>query len=80
MILYEDERIKKYNSKLKKVRVMKGLTQEALAELSEVNIKSIAAYEQSPEKFTSASVSTVYKIADALGCDIEDVLNKEAIR
>ena len=79
MILYEDPKIAKFTSKLKKVRIMKGYTQEALAELSGVNIKSIASYEQNPEKLSSASVGTIYKLTDALGCDIEDVINKETI-
>ena len=40
MILYEDPKIAQYTSKLKKIRIMKGLTQEQLADLSDVNIKS----------------------------------------
>lgn len=79
MLLFEDPKISNYTSKLKKARVIKGYTQEILAELSEVNIKSIASYEQNPEKLSNASVSTVYKLADALGLEIEDILNKETI-
>ena len=79
MLLFEDPKIRNYTSKLKKARVIKGYTQEVLAELSEVNIKSIASYEQNPEKLSNASVSTVYKLADALGLEIEDILNKETI-
>ena len=77
MMLYEDPKIAKFKSKLKKARLIRGYTQETLAELADVNIKSIASYEQNPEKLTSASVSTVYRLADALGLDIEDILNKE---
>lgn len=79
MLLVEDPKISKYKSKLKKARITKGFTQEGLSELSEVNIKSIASYEQNPEKLISASVGTVYKLADSLGCEIEDILNKEII-
>lgn len=79
MILYEDPKISKYTSKLKKVRIIKGHTQESLSELADVNIKSIAAYEQNPEKLSSASVSTIYRLADALGVDIDDIINKETI-
>lgn len=77
MLLVEDPKIAKFTSKLKKARVIRGFTQEGLAELSNVNIKSIAAYEQNPEKLLSASVSTVHKLADAMNCEIEDLLNKE---
>lgn len=79
MKLVEDEKIAKYKSKLKRERLMKNHTQESLSQLSEVNIKSIAAYEQDPVKLSSASVGTVYKLADALGCDIEDIINKETV-
>lgn len=79
MLLVEDPKIKNFKSKLKKARVIRGFTQESLAELSQVNIKSIAAYEQNPEKMLSASASTSYKLAEALNCDIEDILNRELI-
>lgn len=75
ILLYEDPKLAKYNSRLKKARISKGYTQESLAELSGVNIKSIASYEQNPEKLNAASVSTVIKLADSLGCEIEDIIN-----
>ena len=74
MILYEDAKISSLKSNLKKARLIKGFTQEALAELSGVNIKSIASYEQNPEKLNAASASTVRKLSNALGCEIEDVM------
>ena len=60
MMLYEDPRIARFNSKLKKIRMIRGFTQESLSELSNVNIKSIAAYEQNPEKILTASSITLY--------------------
>ena len=79
MILYEDPKIAGFRSRLKKVRIVKGLTQEQLADLSDVNIKSIASYEQSPEKLSNASVGTIYKLANSLGCSIEDIVNPDAL-
>lgn len=79
LILYEDPKLAAINSKLKKARISKGYTQESLAELSGVNIKSIAAYEQNPSKLSSASVATVIKLCDSLGVDIEDIINKETV-
>lgn len=79
IMLYEDPKLAKIDSKLKKARISKGYTQESLAELSGVNIKSIAAYEQSPSKFNNASISTVMKLCYSLGVDIEDIINKETI-
>lgn len=79
MILYEDPKIRGIESKLKKARIIQGFTQESLSELSGVNIKSIASYEQNPVKLNAASVSTVIKLADSLGCEIEDIINKEKL-
>ena len=79
VILYEDPKLAKINSNLKKARICKGYTQESLAELSGVNIKSIAAYEQAPVKLSNASISTVMKLCDCLGVELEDIINKETI-
>lgn len=80
MKLVEEPRFDKYKSKLKKQRIYRGFTQESLADLSGVNIKSIAAYEQNSDKLMTASTSTVYKLANSLGCNIEDLLDIESIR
>lgn len=80
MLLYEDPKISKFKSQLKKARVIHGYTQESLAELSGVNIKSIASYEQNPDKLSTASIGTVIRLAEALGCEVEDIINKETIK
>ena len=79
MILYEDPRLAKINSNLKKTRMLRKLTQDELASLSGVNIKSLSAYEQQPEKLSNASISTVYKLSQALNCDVMDIINKECL-
>lgn len=79
IMLYEDPKLAKIESKLKKARICRGFTQESLAELSGVNIKSIAAYEQTPAKLANASVSTIMKLCDSLGVEIEDIINKDTI-
>ena len=77
MVLWEDPRLSKINSNLKKVRMLRKLTQDELAALSGVNIKSLSAYEQQPEKLSNASMTTVYKISQALNCDVMDIINRE---
>ena len=79
VMLYEDPKLAVINSKLKKARICKGYTQESLAELSGVNIKSIAAYEQNPAKLSNASVNTILKLCDSLGVDIEDIIKYETV-
>lgn len=78
-MLYEDPKLQKMNSELKKARFVSGHTQESLSESSGVNIKSIASYEQDPEKLTVASYKTVKSLADSLGVDTDDIINMETI-
>lgn len=80
MIHIENEEIKSYKSRLKRIRVSSGLTQTELAHLSGINVKSIASYEQNPNKINKASVETIYNIADSLGCNIEDLIEKNFIQ
>ncbi len=77
MIKIENPEINGYKSNLKKIRVSSGMTQSELSELSGINIKSIAAYEQSPEKINKASAESIYNISDCLGCDMEDLMEKK---
>lgn len=77
MINIENEEINSYKSKLKRIRVASGMTQSELSELSGINIKSIASYEQSPEKINHASVESVYILSDCLNCTIEDLVEKD---
>lgn len=79
MIHIENKEIKSYKSQLKRIRVSNGLTQTELANLSGINVKSIASYEQNPNKINKASVETIYNIADSLGCTIEDLIEKKYI-
>lgn len=76
-MIIKNSEIKKYKSNLKRVRVSKGFTQQDIAELSGINIKSIASYEQDPEKINKASVETVYQLADSLGCDMSDIIERK---
>ena len=76
-MVIKNSEIKKYKSNLKRIRVMKGFTQQDIAALSGINIKSIASYEQDPEKINKASVETIYQLADSLGCDISDIIERK---
>ncbi len=71
--------INSYKSKLKRIRVCKGFTQHDLAELSGINIKSIAIYEQDSSKINKASLETVYRLADSLGCSMDDLIEEKYI-
>ena len=59
---------------LKKIRQARGLSQSKLAELAEVELRSIQMYEQRRNDINKAQVETIYKLSRVLGCNIEDLL------
>lgn len=72
---------KRYNevvteTKLRKIRESRQLSQGELAKLSGVNIRSIQLYEQRVNDIDKAQVQTLYKLSRALGCSIEGLLEK----
>lgn len=64
-----------YISKLKWARENKGMSQAKLADISGVRLRQIQAYESNERPINAAAALTVYKLATALGCRIEELLN-----
>lgn len=73
-IKIDNPEINDYKSKMKKIRIAKSMTQTELSLSSGVSIKSISYYEQYPDKINKASVETLLKICDSLGCEITDII------
>lgn len=71
-----DKRIREAYSdtNLKRIRTSYGCTQAELSEKSGVSLRSIQMYEQRNKDINKASVDTVYRLAKALGCSIEDLI------
>ena len=61
---------------LKRIREASGLSQSKLAERSDVNVRMIQYYEQGVKDINSAAALTVYRLAQALECTVEDLLEK----
>lgn len=61
-------------SNLKKIRKQKLMTQAELSEKSGVSIRMIQYYEQGVKDIKKGNVMTVLSLADALGCDIRDII------
>ena len=61
-------------SALKEMRERRGLTQASLAEKSGVNLRVIQAYEQEYKDIKRAQAQTVIQLADALRCDVRDII------
>ena len=73
-----DKRYNKFISetKLRKIRENRQISQTELAKLSGVKLRSIQLYEQRVNDIDKAQVHTLYKLSRTLGCDIEDLLEK----
>ena len=61
-------------TKLKRIRESRGISQSELAQMSGVNLRSIQMYEQRVNDIDKAQAQTLYKISCVLGCGIEDIL------
>lgn len=64
-------------SKLKEQREAAGMSQGKLALFAEVNIKSIQFYEQGLRDINKAQAITIYKLAQAIGCRMEDLIEAD---
>ena len=73
-----DSKIKEYFSEtnLKRIRTAYGFTQAELAERSGVSLRSIQMYEQRNKNINKASVDSMYSLAKALGCTMEDLIER----
>lgn len=61
-------------SNLKEMRTRRGMSQSELAKASGVNVRMIQQYEQGKNDINKAAAVTVYQIARALTCGVEDLL------
>ena len=61
-------------SQLQRLRVYAGMTQAVLAERSGVSLRSIQMYEQRRKDINKAQAMTLFRLADALACGEEDLL------
>lgn len=59
---------------LKRIREQSGMTQQRLSEVSGVNLRMVQYYEQGAKDINKAEALTVLKLANALECDVKDIL------
>lgn len=62
------------DSKLKVQRVARNYTQKELADRTGISLRTIQHYEQRSKDLNKASGTTLYVLAQTLGCRIEDLL------
>lgn len=61
-------------TRLKKERLMKGLTSSDLADKAGVALARVQHYESGYRDINKAEAMVVYKLAEAIGCDVKDIL------
>ena len=61
---------------LKRIREARNLTQAQLAEKSGVNLRMVQYYENGFKDINKAQAITLYRVAKALECKIEDILEE----
>ena len=64
-----------FRSNLKFMREDKGMSQSELAKASGVPLRNIQAYEQGYKDINKAQVVTVLQLAEALDCDVYNIIN-----
>lgn len=71
-----DEKVRAFypETNLKRIRTAYGCSQRRLAEMSGVNLRSIQMYEQRNKDINKAQSDSLYRLAKALGCTMEDLL------
>lgn len=62
-------------SKLAEIRAARGFTQQQLSEASGVTLRMIQLYEQRQNDISKAQVHVVIRLANALGCQVEDLID-----
>lgn len=67
-------RIHKRETNLKRIRMSRGLSQKALAELTSIPIRTIQQYEQKQKNINNAQANYVFALAQALSCSPKDIL------
>ena len=72
-----DRNMKDRKSRLQEIRKARGFTQKQLSEASGVALRMIQLYEQKQNDISKAQVTVVLNLAKALGCDVEDLIDKD---
>lgn len=61
---------------LKIMRESRGWTQVQLAKKTDMSVRVLQNLEQGARDINKASVETVLRLSEALGCDIYDIINE----
>ena len=63
---------------LQRIRKERGMSQGQLAEAAGISVRTLQSYEQGHRDINGMAGLTLYKLANTLGVDMEDLLELEA--
>lgn len=63
-------------SKLKELRVAKGLSQKQLAEQTGISLSLIQKFDRKAKNINKLAVASAIKLSDALECDVRDFVEE----
>ena len=73
-VIDENVRATYPETNLKRIRTAYGCSQRELSKMSGVSLRSIQMYEQRNKDINKAQSDSLYRLAKALGCTMEDLL------
>lgn len=68
-----------HESRLKKLRVGKGFSQQGLADAAGVKKRLIQTYEQGERNINNGQIDSLCDLCIALGCRLEDIVEDEKL-
>ena len=63
-------------TRLKELRIKKDITQQQLAKITHINVRTLQYYEQGINKIDHARLDTILKLCVALECEIGDLMEE----
>ena len=66
------------STKLKAMRIKRGMAQAQLADAANINVRVLQHYEQGSRSFDGARLDVILKVCLALNCKVSDVLDNES--
>ncbi len=63
-------------TRLKELRIERNITQQELAAMTNINVRTLQYYEQGINKVDHARLDTILKLCVALKCEIGDIMEE----
>ncbi len=67
-------------SNLQSIRNHKGLSQQNLADISNISVRNIQYYEQGVMNIDGAKLATLLALSTSLGCRVSDIIENPELR